>query len=216
MSDDAPKVEPAPIWAIPPTAPVAEISSAPRRSRLKLGIVAAVSAVIVIGGGVAVANAASTSNAVQGGGPGGQGRGGYGGPGGIPGGPGGFQRGGMAGGLVGALHGDFVVKDSSGKYVTERLQTGTVTAVSATSITVKSEDEHATTFTVGSATKVDNGAAKIADVKVGDAVTTVGTVSGDTVTATEISDAALLRQAMTNNPGNRPGGGGSAHPTPSK
>jgi hypothetical protein len=38
------------------------------------------------------------------------------------------------------LHGEFVVADGSGGYTTELTQTGTVTAISPTSITVRSED----------------------------------------------------------------------------
>ncbi|WP_433089561.1 hypothetical protein ACQP1P_23715 [Dactylosporangium sp. CA-052675] len=199
---------------------------------------AAVSAVIVIGGGVAVAQAASDSNATQSQGQGGgRGPGGQGFPGGgqgFPGGPGnqngpndqngqdprgnrgafgaqggGFGRGGMTT-LGGALHGDFVVKGSNGQYVTERLQTGTVTAVSATSITAKSEDGFSTTFAVGEATKVNNGASTIADVKTGATVTVIGTVSGSTATATEITDVSLLRQGNGGN-GQRP-----ANPRPTK
>ncbi|MFI5907873.1 hypothetical protein [Dactylosporangium sp. NPDC051541] len=234
-----------PVWAaeapyVPAgsSAPTAVAAPPQRSSRLKLGIVAAVSAVIVIGGGVAVAQAASDSNSSQSSGPGGgpgspggrgggqAGQGGQGGPGaqngqnqngqnaqggqgfpgGGPGGPGGFGPGfggrGGANALVGALHGDFVVKGGDGQYVTERLQSGTVTAVSATSITAKSEDGHATTFVVSDATKVDNGVAKIADVKAGDTVTIVGTVAGDTATATEITDTALMRQGNNGNGGN--------------
>ncbi|WP_432824401.1 hypothetical protein [Dactylosporangium sp. CA-092794] len=231
-----PGAEPAPIWAAgapagPPPGVPAGAGPAPARrsSRLKLGIVAGVSAVIVIAGGVAVAQAATgnNTNATQDGrGPGGGGRGGYGFPGGGPGGTaqggpggqggqgngqdnqggrangfpgGGFGRGGTAIGIGGALHGDFVIKDGNGQYVTERLQTGTVTAVSATSITAKSEDGHATTFTVGASTKVNNGEANVSDVKSGDTVTIVGTVSGDTATATEITDIALLRQGTGGN-----------------
>lgn len=165
-------------------------------------MVAAVSAVIVVGGGVAVANAATSSAKQQS--PGGYGRsggyGGGGGPGGVPGGGPGGAPGGLRGGseLSRALHGDFVVKDSGGKYVTQRLQSGTVTAVSATSITAKSEDGYETTFTVDATTKVNGGNSKIADVKTGDAVTIVGLVSGATVTATSITDAKL-----------RPAGGAS-------
>ena len=84
-----------------------------------------------------------------------------------------------------------MVKDGAGKYVTERLQSGTVTAVSATSITAKSEDGHETTFTVDAATQVNGGTSKIADVKPGDTVTVAGLVSGSTVTATSITDAKL-------------------------
>jgi hypothetical protein len=66
-----------------------------------------------------------------------------------------------------------------------------VTAVSSTSVTAKSADGHTTTFDVGSATKVDNGDDAIADVKTGDTVTVVGSVSGDTTTATTITDTTL-------------------------
>ncbi|WP_433328100.1 hypothetical protein [Dactylosporangium sp. CA-139066] len=211
-------------------------AAARRSSRLKLGIVAAVSAIIVIGGGVAVAQAASDSNSTDNRGPGGNGAPGFpgggrggngqnmpgggqgfpggGGPGGqgFPGGGGAFTRGGGANALGGALHGDFVVKSGNGQYVTERLQSGTVTAVSATSITAKSEDGHATTFVVGADTKVGNGAAKISDVKAGDSVTVIGTVSGDTATATEITDIALLRQGNGGN-GNRQRPTGEPQPT---
>ncbi|WP_433604493.1 hypothetical protein ACQP2P_24790 [Dactylosporangium sp. CA-139114] len=225
----------APAWAsgapFGPAAAGVGSSAAPQRSsRLKLGIVAAVSAVIVIGGGVAVAQAASDDNATQSQGPGGQGFPGGGGQG-LPGGPGsqngqngqgprgnqggigaqggGFGRGGMTT-LGGALHGDFVVRGSNGQYVTERLQTGTVTAVSATSITAKSEDGFSSTFVVGESTKVNNGAAAIADVKTGATVTVVGTVSGGTATATEVTDVSLLRQGNGGN-GQRP-----ANPRPTK
>ncbi|MEV4513993.1 DUF5666 domain-containing protein [Dactylosporangium sp. NPDC049525] len=173
-------------------------------------MVAAVSAVIVVGGGVAVANAATSSAKQQG--PGGYGRPGYGGgPGGGPGGvPG---AGGVRGGaeLSRALHGEFVVKDSSGKYVTQRLQSGTVTAVSATSITAKSEDGYESTFTVDATTKVNGGNSKIADVKTGDTVTVVGLVSGSTVTATTITDAKLRPSTGAGRPTARPTG--SQRPT---
>ncbi|MER7008957.1 hypothetical protein ABT297_38765 [Dactylosporangium sp. NPDC000555] len=212
--EDTPNTGPAHPAAPEPTPP-APPTGGPgvpvlRSSRLKLGIVAAVSAVIVVGGGVAVAQAATGSSAVQDG----RGPGGYGGPSGNgqdkPGGKDfqghrGFGRGG-AGAFGGMLHGDFVVKKGDGQYVTHRLQTGTVTAVSATSITAKSEDGHATTFVVGESTRVGNGTAKITDVKTGDTVTIVGLVSGDTATATRITDLALMRQRERGN------GGSDQHP----
>ncbi|HTJ37640.1 MAG TPA: DUF5666 domain-containing protein [Dactylosporangium sp.] len=227
--------EATPIWAAgAPAVPVGGTPTpsapTPRSSRLKLGIVAAVSAIIVIGGGVAVAQAASDSAATQDsrgpggngqGFPGGGGRGGNGAQGGAPGangaqgfpGGGAFTRGGGANAVVGALHGDFVVKNGSGQYVTERLQSGTVTAVSATSITVKSEDGHATTFVLDSDTKVDNGAAKISDVQQGNSVTVIGLVSGDTATATEITDVALMRQGNGGFGGNGGPGGNRQRPS---
>jgi hypothetical protein len=58
---------------------------------------------------------------------------------GAPGSGGGF--GGRGGGFGGAaLHGTSVVSDGNGGYRTELTQTGTVSAVSGSAITVKSED----------------------------------------------------------------------------
>ncbi|WP_327004200.1 DUF5666 domain-containing protein [Dactylosporangium sp. NBC_01737] len=203
----------APVWA-DPSPPPSPLTTRP--SRWKVGVVAAVSAVIVVGGGVAVANAATSSAKQQSPGgygrPGGYGGGGPGGGGPGGGGPGGGGPAGVRGGaeLSRALHGDYVVKDSNGKYVTQRLQSGTVTAVSATSITAKSEDGHETTFTVDATTKVNGGNSKIADVKTGDQVTVVGLVSGSTVTATSITDAKLR-------PSTSPGAGRpTARPTGSQ
>ncbi|MFF5233836.1 hypothetical protein [Dactylosporangium sp. NPDC000521] len=93
-----------------------------------------------------------------------------------------------ASGLSGVMYGDFVASDGAGGYVTRRMQTGTVTAVSAGSITAKSADGHATTFAVTSSTTVSGGGS-IGDVQVGDTVTVVGTVSGDTATATAVTAA---------------------------
>ncbi|WP_238013210.1 DUF5666 domain-containing protein [Dactylosporangium sp. AC04546] len=215
MTEDQTNGTPVPPWAGPaPETPPAARTSGGRSSKLKIGIVAAVSGVIVVGGGVAVANAASTGTGAVQQGPGGghSGYGGYGGPGGQ-GFPGGGQpgRGGMErGGMMGALHGDFVVKDSAGKYVTHRLQSGTVTAVSDTSITVKSEDGFSTTFVVNGSTKVHNGSAKIGDVKTGQTVTVVGTVDGTTVTATTIADRSLRGDKTDKQPR------GSGEPKPTK
>ena len=150
-------------------------------SKMKMAIVAAVAGAVVVVGGVAVANASTTSSSTT--------SSSQQGPGGGMGAPGGGMGGGD--GLQGALHGDFTVATSSGSYTTERLQSGTVTAVSSTSITAKSADGHTTTFVVGSSTKVDNGNDAISAVKTGDTVTVVGTVSGDTVTATTIMDTTL-------------------------
>jgi hypothetical protein len=107
-----------------------------------------------------------------------------------PGGPGGFGGRG-AGGVAGALHGDFTASDGNGGYTTKRLQAGTVTDVSATSITAKSADGYTTTFAIGAATTVDNGDDQVTDVKTGDAVTVVGTVDGSKATATTITDTTL-------------------------
>lgn len=103
------------------------------------------------------------------------------------------------------LHGETVVKKADGTVVTLRMVSGTVTAVSATSITVTAEDGYVGTFTVTSDTEVRAGLPvrgekpadpststppastdTIADVTVGDTAHVVGTVSGSTATADRV------------------------------
>jgi len=90
-----------------------------------------------------------------------------------------------------AVHGVIVTKDDSGKYVTHDGILGTVTAVSSTSITIKSSDGFAQRYTVNSDTKVrtksDGKSATIAQVHVGDHVGVVGTGTG-TPAATYVVD----------------------------
>jgi hypothetical protein len=172
-------------------APAAVPAPAAKASKVKTAIVGVVAALVIGGGGFAVIRAAgndATASTSQQGGPGGVGGNGQGGPGG-----GNFAggMGGGAGGLSGALYGDFTASDGNGGYTTKRLQTGTVTAVSATSITAQSADGHTTTFVIGSSTRVGNGSDAVADIKSGDTVTVVGTVAGDTATATTITDTTL-------------------------
>jgi hypothetical protein len=82
------------------------------------------------------------------------------------------------------LHGEFVVKGKDGAYVTVVSVRGEVTAVSATSITIKAEDGFTATYAVTADTKVrGHDVDKIADVKVGDKGGAIGTKSGGTVTA---------------------------------
>lgn len=60
-----------------------------------------------------------------------------------------------AGGLRGALHGEVTVPQADGTGTEVVLvQSGTVTAVSATSLSVRSTDGFTTTYTVGSSTAV--------------------------------------------------------------
>jgi Domain of unknown function (DUF5666) len=136
------------------------------------------------------------------GGPGGHG---YGGPGhgfGGPGGPGGFGRPGGFGGPGGfgrggaVLHGEQVVQEGS-KVVTIDEQSGKVTAVSATSLTVKSTDGFTATYVIDSSTKVGKkgAAAKISAVAVGDTVRVEGTKSAGTVTADRVMDGVPTRPA---------------------
>jgi hypothetical protein len=89
----------------------------------------------------------------------------------------------------GALHGEFVAKDKDGKIVTRVVQSGSVTAVSTTSITLKSEDGFTATYAVNGDTKVRVGGdnAAISGVKTGNTAWVIGTKSGDTSTATVLA-----------------------------
>jgi hypothetical protein len=137
------------------------------------------------GAGVVYAASGSTSDTTQGpggmgGGPGGQG--GQGGP------------GGGAGQLMDALHGEYVVSDGSGNYTTELLQNGDVTAVSDSSVTVKSDDGYTHTYTIDSDTVVGNGSTDLSTIATGDEVTVIATESGDTATVDTISEAGTTGQ----------------------
>jgi hypothetical protein len=86
--------------------------------------------------------------------------------------------------LAAGLHGEFVVKDKGGKFVTVISARGEITAASATSVTIKAEDGFTATFAVNADTKVrGRDVDAIADVKVGDRGGAVGVKSGDTITA---------------------------------
>jgi hypothetical protein len=108
-------------------------------------------------------------------------------------GPGGFGFG-FGGGLFGALHGQLVVRKPGGGYQTVDVQDGQVTAVSSTSITLKSADGFTKTYAVTSSTLVDAQRDGIGSVKVGNQAAVLATVSGSAVTATSISDLTLQGQ----------------------
>ena len=179
-----------PWWADEATAPPAEmLSTEPgkARSRPSLGAKSA-AAVVAVGalavGGLAVTAAAAddatpspsaSDNAAE---PGTE-------PGDRPGrGPGGHHGPGMGGPGGPAVHGELVVETEDGVYATVLVQRGEVTAVSATSITVKSADGFSKTYAVGADSEihVDGADAAIGDVKVGDTVGVRATVSGSTAT----------------------------------
>jgi hypothetical protein len=109
-------------------------------------------------------------------------------------GPGGFGGFGFGGGLFGALHGQLVVTKPGGGYETVDVQNGQVTAVSSTSITLKSADGFTKSYTVTSSTLVDAQRDGIGSVKVGNQASVTATVSGAAVTATSINDLTLLQQ----------------------
>ncbi|GAA2983192.1 hypothetical protein [Actinokineospora diospyrosa] len=151
-------------------APVAERAQ-PRWSWKKTAAAGVVAVGIATAGGFAVyaASGATADNATGGGrGAGGMGMGGGGGRGG-------------AGGVAGALHGEFTVSESDGKYGTRLLQTGEVTAINDTSVTAKSVDGYTKTYTI------DANTVRQA-IEQGDTVTIIATESGDTATATTITE----------------------------
>lgn len=169
-----------PTWGAPQTTPSTWNT---RKTVATVGIAAAIAAV---GGGVIYAASGNSSE-----------HGGFGGPGGGPGwsmngpggqgganssGPGGANS--AAGGAIGAptLHGQFVISDGNGGYTTELTQTGTVTAISADSITAKSTDQYTHTYTINTSTQSESG------LKVGDTVSIRATDANGTSTATVITE----------------------------
>ena len=135
----------------------------PGRSPGKKIAAGAVAVVIVAGGGAAIWAASSTSATTDS----------TAGAGGLRGGP---------GGLASALHGEYVSSDGNGGYVKKITQTGEVTALSATSLTAKSDDGFSKTYTITSA--------QATGLATGDTVTVVATESGTTATATSVTDGA--------------------------
>ncbi len=129
----------------------AEPEPSPRRWGLReIAAAVGVAAVIAAFGGAAIYAATEGSSHSFGAphqavGPGGGKPGGPGGPGGQHG-----AIGGPSPAAVGStsLHGEFVVPDGSGGYSTVLTQTGTVTAISPTSITVRSEDGYSQTYVI--------------------------------------------------------------------
>jgi hypothetical protein len=164
-----------------------QVWGAPARSARRLGwresaAAVAVAAVIAALGGAAIYAATEGSTHSFGAphqafGPGG----------GMPGGPGGQHRGvgGPGADAVGAtsLHGEFVVSDGAGGYTTELTQTGTVTAISPTSITVRSEDGYSQTYVIPN-TVGNTGAPFAAD----DQVVVRATRNSQTATITNIGN----------------------------
>lgn len=88
-------------------------------------------------------------------------------------------------------HGEAVVRDKDGKLITVDRQRGSVTAASATSLTVKSSDGTSWTWTIDKDTKVRGANLKnepASSIKVGDPVAVGGQRSGDSRTARAVID----------------------------
>lgn len=102
----------------------------------------------------------------------------------------GFKHGGFGGG---GIHGQFTVPAPGGGYETILTQRGTVTSVSGSSITVKSEDGYSHTYSIDNNTLVAAGNNGIADVAKGDTVRVlaVGNAAKQVVDVTKVQS---LRQ----------------------
>jgi hypothetical protein len=115
---------------------------------------------------------------------------------GRPGGPFAFGGPGALGGLFGAVHGTAVVPKPGGGYQTIAFQNGKVTAVSSTSITLRSADGYSHSCRVTSATLVNAPRDGIGSIKAGNQVIVTATVSGSTDTATRIIDVSMIQQGL--------------------
>ena len=109
---------------------------------------------------------------------------GFGGPGGRPG-----MGIGMA---MGGIHGEFTTKAPGGGYQTVATQRGEATAVSAGSITVKSEDGFSRTYTVDDNTLVNAGNNGIDDIKQGDQVGVMAVVKDGKASAVDVHDVTQV------------------------
>lgn len=94
----------------------------------------------------------------------------------------------------GAIHGEFTTRAPNGGYQTLATQTGEVTSVSNSSITVKSEDGFDRTYAVNDNTLVNAGRDGIDDVKDGDEVRIMAVVDGDTARAVQVVDTTNLQR----------------------
>jgi hypothetical protein len=103
-----------------------------------------------------------------------------------------FHGGGFFAGPGGVVHGQVVVPEAGGKFGTEDIQTGKVTAVSGSSLTVRSADGFTKSYRVTGATQVAAGKTGIGSVKVGNQVAVTATVSGSTASLTRVIDLSRL------------------------
>jgi hypothetical protein len=207
----------------PPPLPPGEAPAQPKSRSKARGVAAGVGvALVVAAGGGALAASGSSSSGTPTGAPGTEGapptaegpagHGGFGGRG--PGGMGGFGGPGLG---AGVLHGTFVVTKSGGGYETEQVQTGTVAAVSATSLQVTSKDGFKATYVVPKGAVVGAQRDGISSVKKGDEVVVTATVSGSTATVSRLLDTTELKAnaGTWGGPGQGgPGQGGPGHRGP--
>lgn len=94
---------------------------------------------------------------------------------------------------AGVLHGEFVTRKPDGGYQTVQTQQGAVTAVSATSITVKSEDGFTRSYAVTKDTLVNAGSEGITSIAVNARVRVHALGAGSTPTAAQVIDEAKMQ-----------------------
>ncbi|GAA2648978.1 hypothetical protein [Paractinoplanes durhamensis] len=179
---------PPPAWTPPEKAVATADAPAAGKNHNKLALIGGIVAVAVASAGVTAGIMAAVgggSSATTGPG-GGQGLGQNG--------PGTGQAGGTT--TASALHGTYVVSDGNGGYVTQLAQTGTVSTISSSSITVKSDDGYSKTYVISTSTTVGTG--RIADVLKGHTVRIVATSAKQKVTATSITDTSLAATGQQN------------------
>ena len=107
------------------------------------------------------------------------------------------KRGGKHGhGMLGgrALHGEFVVPDRDGGFRTLVSQRGEATEVSASEITVRSEDGFTTTYAVTEDTLVNAARDGIETIEKGSEVHVVAAKDGDAATALRIGDRSAHKE----------------------
>lgn len=102
---------------------------------------------------------------------------------------------GLGGPGGGAIHGQLTVPKSGGGYQNVDVQSGIVSAVSPTSITVKSADGFTATYTVSGSTEVNAQSAGIGSVKTGDTVFVTATAGASAATASDITDITALKNS---------------------
>jgi hypothetical protein len=199
---------------------------------LKRGIaVAGAAAALAVGAGAGVYALTSSSAAAEeaaagaagGLGAGGQGMGGQGLAPGAPGvapdgiagggmsgqgGSGGFAAGGIGSGLSAAVHAEYVVLEGS-EYITMAQQTGTVSEVSSSSVTVKSNDGFTRSYALGSDVVVSNVQQRrqqagstgtqlsVADIVAGGTVRIVAAKDGSGYTASSVMVVAATAAGQT-------------------
>ena len=121
------------------------------------------------------------------------------------------------GGYGAPLHGTFVVPKQGG-YLTMTMQRGTATAVTKTTLTVRSADGWTKSYTVPAGALVNAARDGLSSIKKGHEVVVLATGTGARLTATRVLDVSLGRaqwraRDLPLRPNGRPNGGSNGAPT---